>query len=371
MLHTINSIADWIIKLNPTINRPVVIDGSRMVHDQICRADLWKFRLAEAYITSIADYSTGTVDLTQGLATAAGTLTVWIPSHVESHFRVDGGAPDYPIQAVGGNTALTLAAPYVGDTVTGSAYTIRKKWYGLPWDFDKGEAIFDSDGLKLVNWRNLYQLEAEDPDASGQGSPDWVRIAPARNTVGYSTGTVTLTKNSTALTGSATVWAAARDQGRPVRFPMHPLAGVFCMKTVTDGTNAVLDRPWPFDTMSAQPHEIDPIGTPRIEFRPDMNSNTQIRLKYYRIMPPLYREDEFSPLPAHLHDIWLQATILFLSTTDPMEYQAKFATLMEPIRASDCPESRRVVTPSAWGIANYGGSNLPSNFPRSRTGRGF
>ena len=372
MLHTLHSIADWILKMQPTANRPFIVDGARMVHDQICRADLWKFRLTESYITSVADYSTGTADFTQGLATVAGATTVWVPSHADCHIRGDGDSPDYLIQSVTGNTALVLEAPYVGATVAASAYVIRKKWYGLPWDFDKGEAIYESDGKKIVNWRNLYQLEVEDPDADTQGGPDYIRIAPARNTVGYSTGTVTLTKNSKALVGTGgTLWYAARDQGRPIRFNMHPLAGTFGMKTVTDTTNAVLDREWPFDTMTLQPYEIDPIGTPRIEFSPSPNSNTQIRLKYYRIMPPLYLEDEFSSLPAHLHDVWLAATILFLSTADPIEYQAKFATLMENVRASNNPEARSVVSPAAWGIGGYGGSNLPSNFPRSRTGRGY
>lgn len=370
MLHTLHSIADWILRMNPSASREFVVDAARMVHDQICRHDLWNFRLAEGYITSVVDYATGTVDVTQDSTALVGTGTTWTAAMVGRHFRVSSGSPDYLIDAFTSATALELVAVYVGATAVGSSYTIRKKWYSLPWDFDKGEAFYESDGKKICRWRDLYELEVEDPDADTQGSVDYLRIAPARQTVGYSTGTVTLTKNSKTLTGSGTVWAAARDQGRSMRFPLHPLAGVFGAIKVTSATEIVLDREWPFDMMSAQLYEIDPAGTPRIEFRPSPNSGTQIRMKYYRIMPPVYLEDEFSPLPAHLHDVWLQATILFLSTTDPLEYGVKFGKLMEPIRASNHPEARGIVAARAWGCGGNAGTNLPSNFPSSRAGRG-
>lgn len=369
MLHTLHSIADWVLKMNPAGNREFIVDSARMVHDQLCRADLWNFRLSEAYITSIADYSTGTVDVTNGSTTLSGGSTVWTAAHEGSHFRTSSGSPDYLIDTFTSTTALELATPFVGSTDTGLSYTIRKKWYGLPWNLDQGEAFYESDGKKIITWRNLLDLELADPDADSQGSVDWIRLAPAREKPAYSTGTVTLTKNSTTLTGSGTTWLAARDRGRPIRFPLHPLGGTFGAIKVNSTTEIILDRQWPFETTTSQLYEIDPAGTRRVEFNPAPNENTQIRIKYYRIMPPLYLEDEFSPLPDHMHDIWLQATILNLSVTDPIEYRAKFATLIEPLRASNHPESHGVVESAAWGMGRSGGSNLPPNFPASRVGR--
>lgn len=73
-----------------------------------------------------ADYSTGTVSVTQGSATVTGSGTSW-SANVDAGMllRVAGGQV-YVVKSVGGNTSLTLDRPYLGAAAAGQAYTLKR-----------------------------------------------------------------------------------------------------------------------------------------------------------------------------------------------------------------------------------------------------
>lgn len=74
-----------------------------------------------------ADYSTGTVTVTQGSKTLKGAGTAWA-ANVDAGMllRLGAGQRVYVVETVLGNTELTLAEAYEGATEAGHAYTLKR-----------------------------------------------------------------------------------------------------------------------------------------------------------------------------------------------------------------------------------------------------
>jgi len=88
----------------------------------------YKFRIPDL---SLADYSTGTVAVSNGGTTVTGTGTTWIPTtnaQLESRWiQISQNKGDnlwYQIASVDSTTSLTLYQPYEGINVSGGTYTI-------------------------------------------------------------------------------------------------------------------------------------------------------------------------------------------------------------------------------------------------------
>jgi len=74
-------------------------------------------------------YTTGTVTVTNGSATLAGSSTVWIAPMVDRYFTVTDATGDgnyYRITARSSNTALTIENNYEGTTTAGAGYKIAE-----------------------------------------------------------------------------------------------------------------------------------------------------------------------------------------------------------------------------------------------------
>lgn len=93
----------------------------------------------QARLTTMAPYATGTVSITKGSQTLTGTSTVWTSTNsfgianarATGKLIINGTAPIYEITSVGGAGTITLASPYVGDTVTGGTYVYFEDEYDL------------------------------------------------------------------------------------------------------------------------------------------------------------------------------------------------------------------------------------------------
>lgn len=78
---------------------------------------------------TIADYETGTVDVTQSSTTVTGTSTVWTSVMAGRLFFDLREDAVYRIASVESATSLTLESAYVGDTSTGISYRIGADRY--------------------------------------------------------------------------------------------------------------------------------------------------------------------------------------------------------------------------------------------------
>jgi hypothetical protein len=74
-----------------------------------------------------ADYSTGTVTVTNGSTAVVGAGTSWLANvDVGMLLRVGGAGPYYVVAAVGSDTTLTLKEAYQGVTAGGAAYALSR-----------------------------------------------------------------------------------------------------------------------------------------------------------------------------------------------------------------------------------------------------
>jgi hypothetical protein len=72
----------------------------------------------------IADYSTGTVTVSNNSALVTGTGTAWTSLMVGRYLRFDDDGSWYEIYNVGSSTAITLVKTYEGNAVTNGTYKI-------------------------------------------------------------------------------------------------------------------------------------------------------------------------------------------------------------------------------------------------------
>lgn len=91
----------------------------------------------------VADYSTGTIALTNGSTTVTGTGTAFTDNMIGRILKTTDGTDDYSYKIVGrsSGTVLTLEEPYIGLSATGIAYKIGEsfvfpeEYHDAPIDF--------------------------------------------------------------------------------------------------------------------------------------------------------------------------------------------------------------------------------------------
>lgn len=367
MLINLQGCTDYAMQLRVPQPRPFVLDVAREMYTRICRAHTWDWRYTEGQIDSVADYTTGTVAITQGSTTVTFSGSTLTAAMITRHFQVDGTAGRwYQFYSIntGAGTAVLLN-PYEGATVTAATFTIRQRYYRLPPDFDKSAIAQESTGMQVVWWQQREDFERMWPEVQATGQV-WNLVDAGRSrTVLYNTGTVLLTNGSTTVTGSGTSWLQARDQNRRFRVPLYPKMGDFKVRSVTSTTELELDRPWTMPTTGgSQVYQIDPIGEPMVELFPAPSSgNSSVMFYYYAVPPPLYNEIDMPIWPVEMGDVWREAVVLRCMTADPSVFQQKFSELMGEYQQRTGSQANQAIPAMPWGVGpQSGGTNLPWNF---------
>jgi hypothetical protein len=138
-------------------------------------------------IALVAPYTTGTVQLTQGLLTVTGIDTAWTADMVGRAFSISGGTAIYAmyrIASVEGDTSLTLDTPWVDASVsTPVAYTIAKDRYTLPLDFNEIVSASleapDPRILEILSPSNFeYQRHMQRTKPLTTGTPSYITVYP-------------------------------------------------------------------------------------------------------------------------------------------------------------------------------------------------
>lgn len=190
-------------------------------------------------IQVIGNYNTGTVDITSGSATVTGTSTVFTSAMVGRRFKVNGDDEVYIVETFTSTTVIVLNRTYNGTTVDDGNYEILDDLFSMDSDFDRltdepriwymqnGSPNF----LEFLSDKEFINKQTFTP-----GLPNYARVYPDKDSsdlvqiqitpapddnlllygefikgvsrlTEYVTGTATTTHNSTAVTGSSTVWS--------------------------------------------------------------------------------------------------------------------------------------------------------------------
>lgn len=135
-----------------TTNQTNVYRWLNFVQQDLCARWPWPFMFGREAIATVADYTTGTVDVSNGGTAVTGHSSVWTTTQGDgSYFIQFSGANDwYRVSARVSNTSLTLETAFQGTALSLATYTLRKFFYSLSSSADEV--------LDVRNWNTPMKL---------------------------------------------------------------------------------------------------------------------------------------------------------------------------------------------------------------------
>lgn len=156
------TVAAYATRLKRTLNLTI---------QDICSRRDWKFLQEREIVQTVADYTTGTCDITDGSATVTGTGTVWTSTHVRWYIQFQGETNWYEVTARASNTSITISPAYEGTTATGQTYTLRQVFYSLSTSVSRILSIRQSSTPSKLTNMGYRSLDLYQPDISTTGAP--------------------------------------------------------------------------------------------------------------------------------------------------------------------------------------------------------
>lgn len=122
------------------------------VQQDICGRWPWSFLLSREAVATIPDYSTGTVDISNGGTTVTGHSTAFTSTHGDGTYFIQFLATNdfYKVSSRSSTTSLTLETAFQGSSLTGVTYILRKFFYSLSSSADE---VID-----VRNWNTPIKL---------------------------------------------------------------------------------------------------------------------------------------------------------------------------------------------------------------------
>lgn len=171
----------------------------------------WSFLKKGGVVSSVAEYTTGTVAVTNGSTTITGTGTTFTSSMVGYRFKLSSDDRSYKISGFTSTTVVTIESAYEGDTASGKTFQIVKDTFNLSKWVSSPSRIYSfnnpNQGVKLT-FLSLSDKQALYPNYSDIGTPEFYTPV-GRVRTNYTTGTVSGTSASKTLTGSSTAWTTS------------------------------------------------------------------------------------------------------------------------------------------------------------------
>ncbi len=164
-------------------------------------------------ITTVAPYSTGRSTCVNGSTDVIGIGTAWTSAMVGRKIQLQGDQSHYYISSVNSPTDLTLAVPYQGVNGTSVTYNIYKDEYKLASDVQSYNTLIQIQNSIPMVGIPPSRFDQNFPTQQSFDSP-YLEMMEGTQLDTYSTGTVTTTNNSTAITGVSTAWLSVEGLGR-------------------------------------------------------------------------------------------------------------------------------------------------------------
>lgn len=220
-----------------TGERPLVRRLCNQSLAHLCGLQEWPFLWTLDWFQTTAEYTTGTVSITDGSAVITGTGTTWTAAMVGRKIRFEGSIANYTIKTFTSTTSITLDQTYQGTTDTDATYTIFKDEYLLRADVDSQKRIRQAE-----NGIALFSLSATEfdewyPSPTSMGIPS-LDVFQGKATKTYTTGTISLPASSRTLTGSGTSWTTAEGVGKGTKLKIG--TSIFTVNTVDSDTQLTL-----------------------------------------------------------------------------------------------------------------------------------
>lgn len=124
----------------------------------------WPWNYSETNVLVPANYTTGTISITDQTATVTGTGTSWDPAWIGYRLRFGSNNIDYIVQSVDSATQITLAQPInTGANWTNVGYTLYKDTFQMPSDFMPGKDLIIGNATLRMRIKHIprYQFEEQ------------------------------------------------------------------------------------------------------------------------------------------------------------------------------------------------------------------
>ena len=307
---------------NVTNQRALIKDAIQMGLYRATAVDL-PYLMTDGFITTIAPYTTGTANVTNGSTAVSGTTTVWTALMVGRKIRFGSDTAWYRIASRSGDTAIVLESAYQGTTNTAATYEIYKDEYKLPADMDVYKVMRQiQNGVALTDIENTaFDMALPIPTASGD--PGYSILAGTKLDT-YATGTVSITVNLSALTGSGTSWTTVEGLGKGSKITIGVY--VYTVKSV-DSDTAITIYETAVATVSAGTYSIS-LDNYIVQFEPYPDAARNIYFKYQRLPFLLVGDVDVPDLPDQWHHILISAGLIWAWETKDKEeskiYEAIF-----------------------------------------------
>jgi len=283
------------------------------------------------YITTIAEYTTGTVTVTQDSKTVTGSGTTFTVAMVGRKLRVASDTAFYEIAAFVSTTEITLAVPYQGSSAAGETFSIFQDEYRLRADVFKPLSLRQLEDGTVMIGLGYADMDLINPDLRNFGDPIWFSIVGRRADT-YETGTVAVTSGTKTLTGSSTAWTGVDGLTRGSRIAIVDTSEVFTVKSVDSDTSiTTYEAPTTTDASSTYVAYINNIVV-QVSDVPDAARSLYYR--YHRIPAPLVNDYDEPDMPnEHHHHLWWAGSSVLNSllgkSSVAKDQEEKFLRLIE------------------------------------------
>lgn len=257
----------------------------------------WPYYIQEGTIQTVATYTTGTAQVTNGSKSVSGVGTTWTATMIGRKFRHANETAYYRITNVISTTSLTLEYAYQGVTdSTGSTYTIYKDEYRLAADVDKHKTFRQiQNGISLFGI-SPAEFDSRFPSPQAYSDPVYEILSGTKLDI-YTTGTVSATANT--ITGTSTSWTSVEGFGRMTKIRIGQY--VYTVKSVDSDTQITV-----YETVTtvsgSNAYEIT-LNNLVVQFYQIPDNQRLIYYRYFRIPSMLANDYDLPDMPHNWH--WL------------------------------------------------------------------
>lgn len=280
---------------NVTNQRTLVNRAIQMALEEVYQSHDFPYYInKEGVIELIADYTEGTVAVTNGSTTVTGAGTTWTSAMEGRKIRFNGENAYYRIDEVSAADTIVLEHEYQGDDDTDATYVIFKDEYRLAPDVDRYKTFRQLENNIPLSSIAVTNFDRRYPMPNSYADPVFDILVGTRKDT-YTTGTVSASISTPGvLTGDSTSWTSVEGLGRMSTIKVG--SSVYTIKSVDSDTQLTLFNPIATNIAALTSYEIH-LENIVVQF---YNIPIEQRLLYYRYfrMPyPLMNDVDVPDMP--------------------------------------------------------------------------
>ncbi len=290
---------------NVTAQRALIKDAIQTALYRATAQDL-PYLMSESFITTIAPYTTGTVTATNGSATITGSGTTFTSAMVGRKIKVGSDNAYYRIKTFTSATSIDLEANYQGTTASAQTYTIFKDEYRMAAEMDVYKVLRQIENSIAIYDLDPTAFDLVNPTPDESGDPRWSILAGSKLDT-YTTGTVSITVNTSTLTGSGTAWTGVEGLGKGSKITIGVYT--YTVKSVDSDTQIIIYENASI-TASGSAYTVS-LDNYIIQFNPYPDAARNIYYRYQRLPFPLIDDEDIPDLPDQWQHILITGGLIW------------------------------------------------------------